>query len=127
MADVTLSQLTFASGVRAHIFVSWLHPFKEQRLVVVGSEKMAVFDDTAADKLVLYPHRVEWKDRVPNAVKADGRERWHWNTRAAATTSASIFWNAWTSRRDAADRRARRTARAEACWARARRRSRPIA
>ena len=72
VADVTLSQLTFSSGVRAHIFVSWLHPFKEQRLVVVGSEKMAVFDDTAADKLVLYPHRVEWKDRAPNAVKAIG-------------------------------------------------------
>lgn len=74
VADVTLSQLTFASGVRAHIFVSWLHPFKEQRLVVVGSEKMAVFDDTAADKLVLYSHRVEWKDRVPNAVKAMGEK-----------------------------------------------------
>jgi UDP-2-acetamido-3-amino-2,3-dideoxy-glucuronate N-acetyltransferase len=72
VADVTLSQLTFANGVRAHIFVSWLHPFKEQRLVVVGSEKMAVFDDTAADKLILYPHRVEWRDRVPNAVKAEG-------------------------------------------------------
>jgi UDP-2-acetamido-3-amino-2,3-dideoxy-glucuronate N-acetyltransferase len=71
VADVTLSQFTFASGVRAHIFVSWLHPFKEQRLVVVGSEKMAVFDDTAPQKLVLYPHRVEWKERVPNAVKAE--------------------------------------------------------
>jgi UDP-2-acetamido-3-amino-2,3-dideoxy-glucuronate N-acetyltransferase len=70
VADVTLSQFTFANGVRAHIFVSWLHPFKEQRLVVVGSEKMAVFDDMAADKLVLYAHRVEWKDRIPNAVKA---------------------------------------------------------
>lgn len=72
VADVTLSQLTFSSGVRAHIFVSWLHPFKEQRLVVVGSEKMAVFDDAAANKLVLYSHRVEWKDRVPSAVKAEG-------------------------------------------------------
>lgn len=72
VADVTLSQLTFSSGVRAHIFVSWLHPFKEQRLVVVGSEKMAVFDDTAANKLVLYSHRVEWKERVPSAVKAEG-------------------------------------------------------
>jgi UDP-2-acetamido-3-amino-2,3-dideoxy-glucuronate N-acetyltransferase len=71
VADVTLSQFAFANGVRAHVFVSWLHPFKEQRLVVVGSEKMAVFDDTAADKLVLYSHRVEWKDRVPNAVKAE--------------------------------------------------------
>src|SRR4029077_1554569 len=55
--DVTLSQFDFPGGVQAHIFVSWLHPVKEQRLVVVGSEKMAVFDDTADDKLVLYPHR----------------------------------------------------------------------
>ena len=58
--------------MQAHIFVSWLHPVKEQRLVVVGSEKMAVFDDTAEHKLVLYPHKVEWKNRVPTAVKAKG-------------------------------------------------------
>lgn len=69
--DVTLSQFGFANGVRAHVFVSWLHPFKEQRLVIVGSEQMAVFDDTAAEKLVLYPHRVEWKDRVPTAIKSE--------------------------------------------------------
>ncbi|NOZ22258.1 MAG: Gfo/Idh/MocA family oxidoreductase [Planctomycetes bacterium] len=73
VADVTLSQFAFPSGVRAHIFVSWLHPFKEQRLVVVGSEKMAVFDDTAREKLVLFPHKVEWKHRVPTAVKAEGQ------------------------------------------------------
>ncbi len=72
VSDVTLSQFEFASGVHAHIFVSWLHPFKEQRLVVVGSQKMAVFDDTAEHKLVLYPHKVEWKNRVPTAIKADG-------------------------------------------------------
>jgi UDP-2-acetamido-3-amino-2,3-dideoxy-glucuronate N-acetyltransferase len=70
--DVTLSHFEFASGVQAHILVSWLHPIKEQRLVVVGSEKMAVFDDTAEDKLVLYPHRVEWRNRIPTAVKASG-------------------------------------------------------
>ncbi len=69
--DVTLSQFGFANGVRAHVFVSWLHPFKEQRLVVVGSAQMAVFDDTAAEKLVLYPHKVEWKDRIPTAIKSD--------------------------------------------------------
>src|SRR4029079_266402 len=71
VSDITLSQFEFASGVHAHIFVSWLHPFKEQRLVVVGSQKMAVFDDTAKNKLVLYPHKVEWKNRVPEAVKAE--------------------------------------------------------
>jgi UDP-2-acetamido-3-amino-2,3-dideoxy-glucuronate N-acetyltransferase len=68
--DVTMSQFKFPSGVQAHIYVSWLHPFKEQRLVVVGSEKMAVFDDTSDDKLVLYPHKVEWKNRIPTAIKA---------------------------------------------------------
>jgi UDP-2-acetamido-3-amino-2,3-dideoxy-glucuronate N-acetyltransferase len=72
VADVTLSALTFASGVRAHIFVSWLHPFKEHKLVVVGDRKMAVFDDTLpVNKLSLYPHRVEWIARVPVAVKAE--------------------------------------------------------
>lgn len=71
--DVTMSQFEFASGVRGHIFVSWLHPVKEQKLVVVGSEQMAVFDDTAEQKLTLYPHKVEWRNRIPTAVKADGQ------------------------------------------------------
>ena len=72
ITDVTLSHFEFPSGVQAHIFVSWLHPIKEQKLVVVGSEKMAVFDDIAEHKLVLYPHKVEWKNRIPTAVKAEG-------------------------------------------------------
>src|SRR5947207_6928204 len=72
VSDVTLSHFDFPSGVQAHVFVSWLHPFKEQRLVVVGSEKMAFFDDTAEQKLVLYHHKVEWRNRVPAAVKAEG-------------------------------------------------------
>src|SRR5207247_3920311 len=72
VSDVTLSHFDFPSGVQAHIFVSWLHPVKEQRLVVVGSEMMAVFDDTAEHKLLLYPHKVEWKNRVPTAIKAKG-------------------------------------------------------
>lgn len=72
VADVTMSLLRFASGVRGHIFVSWLHPYKEQKLVVVGTRKMVVFDDTLSlDKLQLYPHRVDWVARVPIAVKAE--------------------------------------------------------
>ena len=46
IADVTNTYMSFPSGVNAHIFVSWLHPCKDQKLVVVGSEGMAVFDDT---------------------------------------------------------------------------------
>jgi UDP-2-acetamido-3-amino-2,3-dideoxy-glucuronate N-acetyltransferase len=74
IADVTLTSCNFSSGVTAHIFVSWLHPFKEQRLVVVGDRQMAVFDDTSSDrKLVLYPHQVAWIDRVPVAHKSEGQ------------------------------------------------------
>jgi UDP-2-acetamido-3-amino-2,3-dideoxy-glucuronate N-acetyltransferase len=65
VADVTLTTMDFPSGVKAHIFVSWLHPFKEQKLVVVGSKKMAVFDDVSDEKLLLYPHEIEWVNRVP--------------------------------------------------------------
>lgn len=72
LPDVTMTTLEFASGVRGHIFVSWLHPYKDQRLVVVGEKKMVVFDDTlATNKLVAYPHHVEWVDRKPVAHKAD--------------------------------------------------------
>lgn len=71
IVDMAMSQLLFASGVRAHIFVSWLHPFKEQRLVVVGSEKMIVFDDVSDDKLKIYDHRIEYIDGIPTAIKGD--------------------------------------------------------
>lgn len=74
IADVTVSLLAFASGIKAHIFVSWLHPFKEQKLVVVGNQKMAVFDDTVPweQKLTIYPHQVEWRDNAPIAIKGEG-------------------------------------------------------
>jgi len=73
VADVTLTTFSFASGVKGHIFVSWLHPFKEQMLVVVGDKKMAVFDDVSKDrKLVLYPHHIDWIERLPVARKAEG-------------------------------------------------------
>lgn len=72
ISDVTLTVLSFASGVKAHIFVSWLHPYKEQKLIVVGDRKMAVFDDTEKErKLVLYPHRIDWVNRSPVARKAE--------------------------------------------------------
>jgi UDP-2-acetamido-3-amino-2,3-dideoxy-glucuronate N-acetyltransferase len=74
VADVTLTSCTFASGATAHIFVSWLHPFKEQKLVIVGDRQMAVFDDMQTErKLVLYPHKIEWLDRHPIAKQSEGQ------------------------------------------------------
>lgn len=73
IADVTMTNLLFDNGVRAHIHVSWLHPFKEQRLVVIGSHKMAVFDDVAR-QLVLYDQRVEWQEGQPVPVRREGEQ-----------------------------------------------------
>jgi UDP-2-acetamido-3-amino-2,3-dideoxy-glucuronate N-acetyltransferase len=72
IADTTLTILEFKNGIKGHIFVSWLHPFKEQKLVVVGSEKMVVFDDVSEEKLFIYPHKIKWeKGKIPVAQKAD--------------------------------------------------------
>lgn len=73
LADVTITNLLFNNGVRAHIFVSWLHPFKEQRLVVVGSRKMASFDDVNK-KLIVYDQHVEWNNGMPVPIKNGGTE-----------------------------------------------------
>ena len=71
--DTTLTTCDFRSGVKAHIFVSWLHPFKEQKLAIVGSKKMAVFDDVEPEsKLTVYSHRIDWLNRMPVARRDSG-------------------------------------------------------
>ncbi|HWR83355.1 MAG TPA: Gfo/Idh/MocA family oxidoreductase [Candidatus Deferrimicrobium sp.] len=53
--DVVFTTLHFGDGTMAHIHVSWLDPHKDRKLVVVGSKKMAVFDDgEASEKIRLY-------------------------------------------------------------------------
>ncbi len=75
VADTTLSHLSFAGGMQAHVFVSWLHPYKDQRLVVVGEHAMAVFNDVAAgpEKLLLYEHKAGWSGDIPVVTKAEAR------------------------------------------------------
>ncbi|MCH7937449.1 MAG: Gfo/Idh/MocA family oxidoreductase [Proteobacteria bacterium] len=73
VADVTTTHLKFTSGQAAHIFVSWLHPFKEQRLVIVGNGGMAVFDDTLGwpEKISIFPEPVTWNNGIPVPTEAD--------------------------------------------------------
>jgi UDP-2-acetamido-3-amino-2,3-dideoxy-glucuronate N-acetyltransferase len=73
LADVTTTHLSFPSGVNGHIFVSWLHPFKEQKLIVIGEKQMAVFEDTQPweKKIALYSHTIKWQSGMPIPEKAD--------------------------------------------------------
>ena len=61
--DVVFLTMDFASGVLAHVQLSWLDPHKERRLTVVGAKKMVVFDDMEPrEKLRIYDKGV---DRPP--------------------------------------------------------------
>ena len=73
IADAAIVHMEFNSGLKAHISVSWLHPYKEQKLVVVGKNAMAVFDDTKpwGEKLALYPHVVRSSGSLPSMEKAE--------------------------------------------------------
>ena len=68
--DVTITQLDYPNNVHAHIFVSWLHPFKEQRLVVIGSKGMVSFDDATAEKEIkFYDKRIDFEKGIPVKVE----------------------------------------------------------
>jgi len=97
IADVTLTHLLFDNGVRAHIHVSWLHPFKEQRLVVIGTRKMASFDDVAKE-LVLYDQRVEIQEGQPIPIKGEG-ERVAFSDEEPLCLECQAFLQALTTRR----------------------------
>jgi predicted dehydrogenase len=53
--DVVFAYLRFPSGLAAHLHLSWLDPHKERRFTVVGSKRMATFDDMEVErKLTIY-------------------------------------------------------------------------
>jgi predicted dehydrogenase len=64
--DFCVINLEFSQNVKAHVFASWLHPFKEHRLVVVGDVGTLVFDDVSKDaKLVLYDQQITVSNGIP--------------------------------------------------------------
>ncbi|MEM7300010.1 MAG: Gfo/Idh/MocA family oxidoreductase [Pseudomonadota bacterium] len=72
--DYVLVTLGFENGAKGHVQVSWNHPFKEQRLTVIGSKAMAVFEDSLTEwgsKLAIYRHTFERTNGVPVPSKAD--------------------------------------------------------
>ncbi|MBN1866073.1 Gfo/Idh/MocA family oxidoreductase [Candidatus Sumerlaeota bacterium] len=69
--DTTMTVLSYPDNVVGHIFVSWLHPFKEHRLVAIGSKGMLSFDDSSESKDLLFHEKgIDWVQGEP--VKRDG-------------------------------------------------------
>jgi len=69
--DTTLTVLEYKGNIKGHIYVSWLHPFKEHRLIVIGSKGMISFEDSAENKpLILYSKSYDMSEGFPE--KKDG-------------------------------------------------------
>jgi len=73
IADTATIHMEFKSGLKSHISVSWLHPYKEHKLVVSGKSAILVFDDTKPwnEKLALYPYEVVSSKGIINLKKSD--------------------------------------------------------
>ena len=73
IADTATIHMTFKSGLKSHISVSWLYPYKEQKLVVIGKKAMLVFDDTKSwnEKLCIQRYKAEINQGSPNLKKDD--------------------------------------------------------
>lgn len=75
VVDTTMTTMRFVGDIRAHVYVSWLNPFKEQKLTVVGSHGMLVFDDRLPwnEKLTLYRQHLIWADgQTPTPSRVPG-------------------------------------------------------
>jgi predicted dehydrogenase len=70
--DIASIYMDFANDVSARVHLSWISPYKEQKLTVVGSKATAVFDDRAGwqDKLLIFDHQIVYRDGRPWSVKA---------------------------------------------------------
>lgn len=69
--DSTMTMLRYPGNVMCHNYVSWLHPFKEHRLVIIGSKGMLRFDDSSDEKALLYYEKgIDWVHGEP--IKREG-------------------------------------------------------
>jgi UDP-2-acetamido-3-amino-2,3-dideoxy-glucuronate N-acetyltransferase len=67
--DSSITTFTYEGKKMGHIFVSWLHPFKEHRFVIIGSNGMLHFEDSINKKpLYLYDKKAEFVNSVPSPV-----------------------------------------------------------
>ena len=71
--DVVFCYLRFPSGLAAHMHLSWLDPHKERRLTVVGSQRMATFDDMALERKVTVYDKGFDENSAPTASTSPAR------------------------------------------------------
>ena len=73
--DTTITSFKYNNNKMGHIFVSWIHPFKEHRFVIIGSNGMIHFDDSSENKHILfYDKKAEFSLSKPKAISGETKK-----------------------------------------------------
>jgi len=89
--DTTITYLEYPQNIKTHIFVSWLHPFKEHRIVLIGSKGMISFEDSSKNKDILYYEKgVDWEDGIP-VTKNGPTEKIHYEQKMPLEEELKYF------------------------------------
>tara|TARA_Y100001980_G_C14554400_1_gene341052 strand:+ start:3693 stop:4667 length:975 start_codon:yes stop_codon:yes gene_type:complete len=73
--DSTITTIKYENGIMGHIYVSWIHPFKEHRFVLIGSKGMLYFEDSKKEKpLLFFSKNINFDGPVPVAEDKSSSE-----------------------------------------------------
>ena len=75
ISDMTIANFKYENDIKAHIFTSWANPFKEHKLVIIGTKGMLVFEDSSIDKnIIFYKDYFEYgADNLVKIVSKEGK------------------------------------------------------
>ena len=91
--DTTITYFEYPNNIKTHIFVSWLHPFKEHRIILIGSKGMISFEDSSDKKEILfYEKGIDWRDGIPIA-KSGPTEKIHYEPKIPLEEELKYFMN----------------------------------
>ena len=89
--DSSITSFKYDNNKMGHIFVSWLHPFKEHRFIIIGSNGMLHFEDSNDSKpLLFYDKKAEFIDKVPSP-KFGEIKRIHFDKEQPLTNELKYF------------------------------------
>ena len=88
---ITITYFEYTNNVKTHIFVSWLHPFKEHRIILIGSKGMISFEDSSENKEILfYEKGIDWRNGIPVA-KSGSTEKIHYEPKMPLEEELKYF------------------------------------
>jgi predicted dehydrogenase len=80
--DVCFLNLVYPNKIIANIHVSWLDPQKTRKMIVVGSQKMVIYDDVAEDKIAIYDKGIDRKAILGENMDFDSARMPHFDYRS---------------------------------------------